>query len=663
MYEFVNGVYTNNSLDFTNEFASQELAGVAWNGLHFYMVNYVTKEVYVYTEDGTLVNSWSTSLANAESRTIVVFGGHVYLGSSGATLEKFLLDGTYVGVQCTIPAGGGLMGGLTHDGTNFWVTERFSNELREFTSAGVLLNTYDTAVVDNNVTGLTYDGTNLILTGFDNRVLYKFGGTYVITDTATTGTLGTLQTVGGRIEVKGTTLNDGEYVVSAINSADEIAIANELVNETGVEACLSVLNSLLSSDGGQMLTLGSDGLPYYTAEAQTPETVTTLSSELDGSHIYTNENGAEVTVYPSFQVNANDPNRPEYGATDVTFTADASNVINGPVTWSIDDFGAEVIAASIDANTGVVTYDVSPTPLANGTVDITISAVDAGGQKVSLRNLERKIVIVERSALGFNDNFVKFDSVIAPDDFRTMTYMTNGLSTDGVGGTTDYLFNDLAKTTPTSDTANVVVIANAGSDATQDWKSRAGANPPTYDEANGKLLYNLGTGQSSYISSATPAIGDPFAIAMVYSLDSPLPSYGTLLSGGRHDPNGNNLLNTGAPGNVGAFQISKDNANNFTFSSTGNGAVTISTDAANDIADGLDHLFVLAYDGSVLNIWIDGVQVVTNEAIGSPLRSNQIRMFENRNLGFSNGTCSAIQIMGSTWTPEQLDRMQSNLLS
>jgi hypothetical protein len=59
------------------------------------------------------------------------------------------------------------------DGSNLWLAGEADREIREVTTTGTLLSSFDTDVFEDKPRGITWGGTNLWISGEQNRTVYE----------------------------------------------------------------------------------------------------------------------------------------------------------------------------------------------------------------------------------------------------------------------------------------------------------------------------------------------------------------------------------------------------------------------------------------------------------------------------------------------------------
>lgn len=435
-------------------------------------------------------------------------------------------------------------------------------------------------------------------------------------------------------------------------------------------------------------------IPKYTTAARTALTLTLTAAQdglivydTDEDCIFTYKHGSPGTwvsyCKTPFSIYAISNLFTTLGQKGAKYTANSTNVLNPPLTWTVESFSGDISNVSIAANspttTATVTYDVPATKTNNGYALVRLKAVDASGQiQYTSTNLITSFVISE-TPLACNGNlqtnnptlvntklnlFAKTSSsdayitYIAPSNSGNVNVAVTG---DTVSALVDPGTGNILKTwkgTSAGGTGVVTVRPPVFTSNSSDFNNNPTLNFTAAKKNALGIVTGNGSGAFKLVFLAKAAGGQNATIV------SAIPS--------------SNLGAGGAALN-GSWQISRRDTNNYfvfrsfdSFTSynsqtvncpqCGNSEVAFSK--WSDFADGKPHLVVVDYDGSKLKGYFDGAKVfeITPNA-SFPPTGNQFRLGANR-LGtqFIDMELSELIIGKSTMTTAELITVQGYFL-
>lgn len=431
---------------------------------------------------------------------------------------------------------------------------------------------------------------------------------------------------------------------------------------------ISVVNSIDLVLTGTDLTVNLD---YTDDEGNnsiisdtTPITIpiSTYVDNGDGSYTHTSGDGTEEINYPSFQIGACVPKLGGcLGQTDLDLQVNAFNVLNAPVTWSIDSFDGIIDDATIDAS-GLITYDLIATPTNNGLGEILVTATDAGGQTTTSSICITANDPVDVTTLACDGNIVENNQDIV-DKMILFAKADQGS-----------MYQDLAKTTlatNTGDPVSVLEDATGGGDIivvapdsapTLSLGAINGENTLVFTQANDSSL--------EYAVPSAPPQGTAFKFFALVRLDGTVTNSSIISS-----VTVGNTSNTGS----GTWQITDDDGF-FAFryaggaTSTALGSTIGATDTRSAITraqmnDGNAHLIYCKYDGDIasggtntVELFWDGIKVV-EVTLNQPLFGQYLKPFENRGSSdFIDGELAEMIYADGSMTDEEALTTQAYLI-
>ena len=360
-----------------------------------------------------------------------------------------------------------------------------------------------------------------------------------------------------------------------------------------------------------------------------------------------------------FQVTGCDTNLGIVGQTDLRFLAVAHNVEFGPVTWTMISFGGDLADASIDPNSGEISYD-APTSLSNnGQGEIVIRATDATGQQVDQRFCISLADPTSRVRLACNADIARN----LPD--IQSQYVFDGRIRDVS------VFSDAAGTVPANDGDTVLVWEDGNSNANA--TVRAGNVGPTYvvngAPNNNDALSFSGANQSlQYDVPGAPPVGSPFKLFFLVRIAPTSNDSNATVLASTLQSNNNSLNNE-------TWQISRSSALDFFVMRFDTPVTTVvsgslATGSSGDMVlstwstarDGNWHLVYIRYDGTNVQGFFDGAMQF--EAVpSSPLAAEHFKFGENRAGGnFIEMDLAELQFAGNTLSDTEATQVQAYYL-
>jgi hypothetical protein len=344
---------------------------------------------------------------------------------------------------------------------------------------------------------------------------------------------------------------------------------------------------------------------------------------------------AKCCSIPPFQIDACDNNRSLIGQTGLSFFAQAFNVKNAPVSWSIDGFDGDIQNVTIDSVTGEITYDAPDSITNNGLGQITVTATDVKDNRVSA-------IICTKSADPVNRIILACNADLA----NNLPTLQSKLVFDGRVTETS-VFTDLAKTTQANDGDTVEVWEDGTGNG--DVTLRIDDEGPTFMQGgapNGHNSLNFsGSNQSlQYDVPGAPAPGSPFKLFFLVRIDpSANDSNATVVSSTFQASNNSTANNS--------WQVSRDGSTqDFVFRIASSGSTIISGSNTNGQTSGVSndsdfilapwsiakngnwHLVYINYDGSIVQGYFDGAlsfEIDTTPS-GQQLAAEHFKFGENR---------------------------------